>query len=821
MPRHVRFPRSETSGLIPNSVEPGSPAFNVTDQKVFVGGAAGQPVLVGFPVRDFRSTRTYRQEDVVYHDGVLWRARVAVIFPGPFDEGEWERLDGTGGQGGIELVGTVCLQPATLSDGGSSVQISAGSGIILDNTEPGKPRATSVSWPQRTLSKSSLPVGDVLYVGIDSSGAANVFSVDEVTPAWRRQNILVGHFIVSEGSGDLIDPVSRHFPSNTTRSDLVDFLETVGSFRIQGVNLQLSGANQLAISDGVIWSHHGQFEAGASNIHTIPAASSLEVVSTLRGEIVDVPAAPSIDPTIYDNAGVQIAVPDGQFTIQYIFLKPGGGAIACLGQQVYASLAVALASLPTDIAAFQFATTIAPEYVLLGAVVSNTDGSEQSVVRSRLGIAGSKIAGSAAAINTGEFLNRDGTLPMVGDLDLGGNQITNGVIQGTDVEIRPVVFSTTGDIGQAGAQLSINTTDGRVMIGDTIVSSRIAPHDEALKYIANDLVVLDDALYKCVAPENTPGAFDLADWQLIGSPPVGALTKEPDSAVTNQVDLTAGGGFAKALSINFNDGQVEDVVDFGGRAGLDRFGLPKGAFNADIGVRTQVGHGFTLVGTPIRMLLDGNWVLADAANRPTAVVREVIDANVFVIQYSGIIPNLPPALFAGNAAPVRNSTYYASSTPGILSSAVNQAPVLQALGLTSAILRLQASTGSILTLQDVYPIGAIYLTMDATLPAPFQVGMTWEQIAQGRALVGVGDNEESSYTAGEERGAEIPTGPRVFIGQSDPEATEVADGDIVVTYDPSDTVDDGSAPTTFEITGRSVQDVVQPGFGVFVFQRVA
>jgi hypothetical protein len=820
MPSHPRFPRSSVSGLIPTSVDPGSPAFNWADQKMYVGGPGGAPVLIGFPVRDFRTTRAYRLEDVVYYDGVLWRAKVDVVTAGAFNEAQWERLDGTGGQGGIELVGTVSLSPAQISDDGPSISISAGSGIILDKSNPDNPRATAVSWPARTLTKASLPKDNVLYVGINTSGTAAIFTIDEITPQWRSENILVGHFVVGSSTGALIDPVSRHFPGNTTRGDLIDFLEVVGSFRVSGVELQLTGTNQLGITSGMVWSHHGALSA-AENLHSIAAAAPLPVRTTLRGSIVGESAITVINPAIYDVAGVSIAVPAGQFTIQYVFLKPGGGVIACLGQALYPSLAVAVSSLRSDADSFEFASTIAPEYVLLGAVVSNDDGSEQSVIPSRLGIAGSKIGGTGGALSTGEFLNRDGSLPMTGDLDLGGNSLVNGVVDGDQVAIRPVTLATTGALGAAGADLSVNLTDKRVMVGNMTVASQIGPHDPARVYLEGDLVIQGAGLYRCTQEQIAPGPFNPNFWFLIGSPATNALTKLPASETDNQIDLTGVGGFARALSIDFDDGQTTDIVNFGPRAGIDRYGLPNGAFNADIEVRTQVGHGFTLIGTPIRMLSDGNWVLADQTNKPTAVVHEVINANVFVVQYSGVIRNLPPSVIEGGSAPVRNTTYYASATPGILSPSENSSPVMQALSSTSGILRLQLATVAQLSLRDIYPVGALYLTLDPTLPPAFLVGMQWQQVAQGDALIGAGNNGEYTYDGGEERGSEIPTGPKILIGQNVPEFTEIAEGDIVITYDPEDTVSDGNAPTEFEHIGRTVENVVQPGFAIFVFRRIA
>ena len=39
-----------------------------------------------------------------------------------------------------------------------------------------------------------------------------------------------------------------------------------------------------------------------------------------------------------------------------------------------------------------------------------------------------------------------------------------------------------------------------------------------------------------------------------------------------------------------------------------------------------------------------------------------------------------------------------------------------------------------LTLADIYPVGSVYITMNADVPAAFKVGMTWVKLTEGRCL---------------------------------------------------------------------------------------
>ena len=61
-------------------------------------------------------------------------------------------------------------------------------------------------------------------------------------------------------------------------------------------------------------------------------------------------------------------------------------------------------------------------------------------------------------------------------------------------------------------------------------------------------------------------------------------------------------------------------------------------------------------------------------------------------------------------------------------------------------------TFSSISLLDVYPIGAIYISVSATNPSTL-FGGTWEALAAGRVLIGAG----GGYTAGETGGASTAT----------------------------------------------------------------
>jgi microcystin-dependent protein len=57
------------------------------------------------------------------------------------------------------------------------------------------------------------------------------------------------------------------------------------------------------------------------------------------------------------------------------------------------------------------------------------------------------------------------------------------------------------------------------------------------------------------------------------------------------------------------------------------------------------------------------------------------------------------------------------------------------------------------TISNIYPIGSVFLSVNNTNPGTLFPGTTWIAF-EGRAIVGVGTNGESTWTAGQTRGSE-------------------------------------------------------------------
>ena len=130
-------------------------------------------------------------------------------------------------------------------------------------------------------------------------------------------------------------------------------------------------------------------------------------------------------------------------------------------------------------------------------------------------------------------------------------------------------------------------------------------------------------------------------------------------------------------------------------------------------------------------------------------------------------------------------------------------------------------SGGGISLQDVYPVGSIYLSMDSTDPAVKLGFGSWEQI-QGRFLVGV--SSETEFNApGKTGGAKTvaltsSNMPSHRHSISNMSAGQITAGDIGRKY--SVILQGGTMNTNYSGSGTA-HDNLPPYFAVYIWRRVS
>lgn len=276
---------------------------------------------------------------------------------------------------GSGVGGTVRNQSTGIYTGGvlsigtpnTTFSITDGSGVVVDNTSV-TPTATEVTWTNKTNIPATY-VGSSLvsYVAIDSGG--NV--VQQVTPftnSQHRDYIILGSLVhVNLLNLDAVNQFGEVVisPANL----LSDLTNAIGKFNISGntfgtngANLQLNKSNGYLFAEGSNWAN----DQKDPNVINLPSLTGLTFQYRFQNG-TNGATGTSINPDIYDNAGVSTSVPTNKFTVQRIFSFVSNNVKIMPGQNYYNSLAEATAAIQTQ--SFVTETSILNNGVLRGFLV--------------------------------------------------------------------------------------------------------------------------------------------------------------------------------------------------------------------------------------------------------------------------------------------------------------------------------------------------------------------------------------------------------------------------------------------------------------------
>lgn len=428
-PARAQFERFFNTGETPVQGQPGAFAVNFADKKIWTFNGVGAPVLISRSLEPHNPALSYAIGDLTITGSTIWRA-IAPQAVGAFNPVNWNRLSAEDTGTIADLSGSGVMSGGVISLlGGDSVQVTAGTGVILDSDNPAAPTQMDVTWG--LLTGSVAAGGQVALLltinNLGQLGSAPLSQFDAV----RRDRIVLG-FLYYDDAGNIVAFQNTPRIVGQTANDFVDLIVALGGpFKVSGVVMAAATGLQVQVSGGTVFALGSRWRAMPANPNLAVFAGGNPIVFDvidLNGTIISA-ATSNVPNVVYESGNV----PPGFATIHFIFGTPDGARFWLqLGQQTWTSIAAAEAALSTAWDSFQTPFTDRAGVVLVGAIVvlrnaTNLSNPAQGRVASAL--AGPRI--TARFNTTGqetEFLRLDGSNAMTGPLDMSGNAVQNATI---------------------------------------------------------------------------------------------------------------------------------------------------------------------------------------------------------------------------------------------------------------------------------------------------------------------------------------------------------------------------------------------------------
>lgn len=425
-PARVRFPRSNVTGVVPVTVAPGSLAVNWPDRKIYVGDGAGNPVLFAQMLAEWDVTLGYRKDDLAIRDGEIYRANVDVAPNTPFDLTSWQVVTGSGrakisepfasssiGEGGIVTVVS------------GRLAISAGQGKVVVVTGPVAVER-DVTWGDTTIDAPTAQEWHVVHASAE--GVIAVLPIDYMLRGMRRNFVPLAYVLPHTTGMQIVGAQLQIADAAETLRDM--YFADGGNYRASGLRMSISTGLKLSVSAGVLFAM-GQTRIATQdipNLQQLAARANVSVTYVSRGRVRSTGTA--LDPSKWDSGAATLAtVAPAAVTIQYVFHAPNGTIFIQYGSTVYASMARAVDALEDDWADTAPYLAGVP-LVLLGALVMRGDASlPGDVTVITASNRGDPFISTSSGVSD-QYMMADGSRPMIGDLDMGDNDINNAVIDG-------------------------------------------------------------------------------------------------------------------------------------------------------------------------------------------------------------------------------------------------------------------------------------------------------------------------------------------------------------------------------------------------------
>lgn len=234
----------------------------------------------------------------------------------------------------------------------SKFDISAGGGVVADHyTDSANPKVTDVVWDVKTaVTVTNIVFTDRTYIALDLNGDI-VQQENPWTPEQRRDYILLGLLVHPNNT---ILQATIPLPKTTfdITQQLVDFIQSIGPFNISGNVISPNGANlNIDRSAGSQYRLGSNYDTNLKNPSI--TSSTVDTPLTFRyryqdglGGFVEGSDITLIDVINYDNSGSITLVPSSnKWQIQKVWVFASGATRLMYGQNIYKSMADALAAL--------------------------------------------------------------------------------------------------------------------------------------------------------------------------------------------------------------------------------------------------------------------------------------------------------------------------------------------------------------------------------------------------------------------------------------------------------------------------------------------
>lgn len=366
----------------------------------------------------------------------------------------------------------------------TTFSISDGTGMVVDNTVTPATIA-NVTWTGKTnIPATFIAAGLVSYVAIDDTGAV-VQQLAPFTNTQQRQYIVLGSLIhVNLTNLDAINQFGEIAISPL--SQLSDLTSALGRFNITGNVFSANGANlNINKSTGTVYSEGSNWAVNTSDPNVVSLGSLTALTFQYRFQTgTNGTTGTSINPNIYDLAGVSTSVPSNKFTIQRIYSFVSNNVKIQPGQNLYQTLVEAKAAL--QIESFVTEPSIQANGILRGFLIvkqsaTNLQNSTEAVFYEAGKFSGQIGVGGQSVSTLQNAYDNSSTTEILTDSTRGAVSVKRGSAADTDTIFEGLngAGSTTFSVDGDGKINSAPLTASEMLITNAnkdIVSAQVSTY---------------------------------------------------------------------------------------------------------------------------------------------------------------------------------------------------------------------------------------------------------------------------------------------------------------------------------------------------------